>query len=787
MNMEERTGTLDRAMSAHRDKAAVREEIINNYQDALSRKAGILRGEIDHLWQDVFASAEETETIGVVRDTLTTEAADALVRDAIQQSLAWKVWKKDASAPADLLGESEFQDQYYLLQQGFLLHPNVSGTEHIFGASPMEHDEILYLNIMRKAETVMQANGLSALEENTEVLTESIDPLLQTGEMAKLVAELPEKEQSSWRRFVTVTARNGFIASAVNAADRASQTNPEVATALHELVEALQQGQTQRTAFEQAKVIEEGWAKLQQTLRTVLFSEKPIQSLDEKAPVDSATIGATIAEAHILRLLSSADQKIVRRYLEEQAGIDWFSRFSRTAVAVGSAFLFMNMVLAACGGGHGGGTGTPPAGPTKDHHDQTATPGPQITQSPDKATATPHPTDTPAHTATAAITETPTPPLELSGVTPDLTALTGSHVDQSTLIHIQPSDLQLALNHMKLGLVDVNGVAAFEDPKNPSLCFPALAPQIFNPDNPNTPEKLVNQISFVARYTDTEVLAGVPIPGPTDQFFCASAFALDGNQLQVDGSTLKPGTLITVLVQIGGKGETSIVAWRQAAFSLSDQIKISGNTVLVNDKPLDWIWLNSGTAIEQLPDLDKFPLVAESEENARIANAIATPALHTIPTRPLYTANIDTGGYISGFQVGGVYGESIVFRDYWATEESDHNFAYNILVETLDTNGVHEFKTIHLGFTKGDLGGPARILSVLQGAEQGKMVVLSVVTHLASPPVIQSHIDIEAWGETTGASQRLIAAYAAARSPSHDFSLILPTDELVVDDVQVHQ
>jgi hypothetical protein len=219
------------------------------------------------------------------------------------------------------------------------------------------------------------------------------------------------------------------------------------------------------------------------------------------------------------------------------------------------------------------GSGTP-SGPTPDHH---TTPGSIVTSAPatpDSASATPSATTAPR------ITETPTPPMELSGRLPDVARLTGVAIDASTLTHTPSDGVQAELNTAGFGLVHAGSDLNTMLPSMPNTCFTALSQQITDRDT-GLPLTLTSQFNGVATYENTLVVAEVPLPVIAGhQYTCAQIYKLSD------------GTIFNALFEMQSKGVPTLVATMKATFARGSNLVVLNNGVTLDNNPVQWIGLD---------------------------------------------------------------------------------------------------------------------------------------------------------------------------------------------------
>jgi hypothetical protein len=337
------------------------------------------------------------------------------------------------------------------------------------------------------------------------------------------------------------------------------------------------------------------------------------------------------------------------------------------------------------------------------------------------------------------ITETPTSPFELGSVLPDVQALSGVAVTPDQLIQIGPAGVQASLNFMKFGLVHVGSTVSVEVAGNPNTCYTALALQIFNPAEPNTPETLISQQDGVALYGNTKVV--VEVPTPSSLFVCAQGYALEGN------STFAPGTIVNFLLRPAGRaGSVEVAGTMRAAFPSGSDVRVVNNVVTVDNVAQRWEFLNLGTQVEAPASLDDFPLILPSDEAARVGYAVSTPALTGFEgghiTLNKYSALGQTGVYITG-----TWGVELALRDYWRIRNTDGYDFYKVAIELLNADGT---STILVGYIGSYWNNdptyiiPRRMLTDLQLARQGDHVTLSIATRVKED--WQDRVYPYAWG-----------------------------------------
>ena len=211
----------------------------------------------------------------------------------------------------------------------------------------------------------------------------------------------------TWVAEITTAIKADMIA-ATTAFSLETYLPESVATTLKSLTTLIDHAYTTDSFDAHKGKIQKLWNRFQAEVRQITFERREaahIQTSDRKT-----NAGKKIAAELVYGLKSFAEKRALQKALDDQRGIDWFSKLSRFSVRSATGIMILSLILGACNGiKPPGGTATPIPTDTRHDDDNTPTfttthnpditpttisgPGPYLTGTPEGPQILPFPTD----------------------------------------------------------------------------------------------------------------------------------------------------------------------------------------------------------------------------------------------------------------------------------------------------------------------------------------------------------------------------------------------------------
>jgi len=183
----------------------------------------------------------------------------------------------------------------------------------------------------------------------------------------------------TWVAEITTAIKADMIA-ATTAFSLETYLPESVATTLKSLTTLIDHAYTTDSFDAHKGKIQKLWNRFQAEVRQITFERREaahIQTSDRKT-----NAGKKIAAELVYGLKSFAEKRALQKALDDQRGIDWFSKLSRFSVRSATGIMILSLILGACNGiKPPGGTATPI--PTDTRHDDDNTPTFTTTHNPD--------------------------------------------------------------------------------------------------------------------------------------------------------------------------------------------------------------------------------------------------------------------------------------------------------------------------------------------------------------------------------------------------------------------
>jgi hypothetical protein len=345
-----------------------------SYRNEVDRVQTAITPTTTALERSVLEAALHTTHIDDAREGLTTIVSDFLLETTITEAFTARL-QATHSKPTE--GNSTMTHEP-TGPQPTTIFGGIQTSEAVIEQKMHEQCRVLFGRLGIGGDSTKK-DGQTAFKQLRDAAQSLVGEKNEALVTAAMETGLKEQGTKHLSAYVATAVQSDLIAAtAIHAAGL--QENdllpPGIETTLTKLTNLiLTDYQTEKLQMDHATQIKQLWTRLESQMRQVLFEQRSDRI---QLPGKSEALRKAAAQA-VFSSHSREHQRAIVDAMEDEKGLDTFSKISKKAVSIGRFFVLTNMLLAACNGPKPpGGSATPIPVDTRDH-DGTPSPTPEAT------------------------------------------------------------------------------------------------------------------------------------------------------------------------------------------------------------------------------------------------------------------------------------------------------------------------------------------------------------------------------------------------------------------------